>query len=43
MKGFAIYPALVMPALVVRDLDPDADQLVISNVILKLKGQFPMN
>ena len=28
MKGIAIYPALVMLALVTRDLDPDADQLV---------------
>ena len=28
MKGIAIYQCLVMPALVMRDLDPDADQLV---------------
>ena len=25
---YFIYPVLVMPALVKRDLDPDADQLV---------------
>ena len=28
MKGIAIYPCLVMPALVMRDLDFDTDQLV---------------